>query len=357
MKTYIKFLTTSYLKSLFNVFIIMLSLVFILNILSETEFLNNTKVSAIVPVYLSLMSAPSIIFEMFPFIFLLATQFFFIKFFNNNEIQIFKYSGLKNSKIIAIIGLLSFLIGIIIITLFYSFSSNLQSYYLKLKNNYSQNDEHLAVITKNGLWIKDIINQEINIINASKIDQNYLTNTFITKFDKDYNLIKSIKSDKIDINNNIWLIYDATVYQNNKSIKVEVIKFNSNFDQDKIENLFSNLSSLSILRLIDLRNNYKSLNYSLTEIDIQIQKILSYPIYLTLMTIFSSIIMFNTKSFKNTTIKISIGLSLSVIIYYINNFFNVMGVTEKLPLFFAVWTPLILLLLTNLLMIIKINEK
>ena len=64
MKTYIKFLTTSYLKSLFNVFIIMLSLVFILNILSETEFLNNTKVSAIVPVYLSLMSAPSIIFEM-----------------------------------------------------------------------------------------------------------------------------------------------------------------------------------------------------------------------------------------------------------------------------------------------------
>ena len=144
----------------------MLSLVFILNILSETEFLNNTKVSAIVPVYLSLMSAPSIIFEMFPFIFLLATQFFFIKFFNNNEIQIFKYSGLKNSKIIAIIGLLSFLIGIIIITLFYSFSSNLQSYYLKLKNNYSQNDEHLAVITKNGLWIKDIINQEINIINS-----------------------------------------------------------------------------------------------------------------------------------------------------------------------------------------------
>jgi lipopolysaccharide export system permease protein len=303
------------------------------------------------------MSSPSIIFEMFPFIFLLGTQFFFIKFFNNNEIQIFKYSGLKNSKIVTIIGLLSFLIGIIIITLFYSFSSNLQNYYLKLKNNYSQNDEHLAVITKNGLWIKDIINKEINIINASKIDQNYLTNIFITKFDKDYNLIKSIKSDKVDIKNNIWLIYNATIYQDNMSTKAEVIKFNSNFDQDKIENLFSNLSSLSILRLIDLRNNYKSLNYSLTEIDIQIQKILSYPIYLTLMTILSSIIMFNTKRFKNTTRKISIGLSLSVIIYYINNFFNVMGITEKIPLYFAVWTPLILLLLTNLLMVIKINEK
>jgi len=35
---------------------------------------------------------------MFPFIFLIATQFFFLKLFNNDEINIFKYSGLKNIK-------------------------------------------------------------------------------------------------------------------------------------------------------------------------------------------------------------------------------------------------------------------
>ena len=35
------------------------------------------------------------IFEMFPFIFLITSQAFFIKLFNNNELEIFKYSGLK----------------------------------------------------------------------------------------------------------------------------------------------------------------------------------------------------------------------------------------------------------------------
>ena len=40
----------------------------------------------------------------------------------------------------------------------------------------------------------------------------------------------------------------------------------------------------------------------------QIHKILSYPVYLMLMTILSGIIMFNTKNFKNTTIKLAIGL-------------------------------------------------
>ena len=51
---------------------------------------------------------------MFPFIFLITTQFFFIKFFENNEIEIFKYSGLKNSKILIILSIFSFFTGIFI---------------------------------------------------------------------------------------------------------------------------------------------------------------------------------------------------------------------------------------------------
>ena len=75
------------------------------------------------------------------------------------------------------------------------------------------------------------------------------------------------------------------------------------------------------------------------------------------MTILSAIIMFNTKNFSSTTLKISIGLFLSVIIYYINNFFNVMGITEKIPLIIAVWLPLLIFCLINLIMLLKINEK
>src|SRR6056300_357891 len=165
MKTYIKFIVYGFIKSFFNVFIVMTSLVFILNILKEIEFLSNQEVNSLYPVYLSIINSPSIIFEMFPFIFLIATQFFFLKLFDNNEINIFKYSGLKNIKIIQILSLVSFFIGILIITVFYSMSSNLQHYYLQIKNEYSQDKLYLAVINKNGLWIKDVVKDNVNIIN------------------------------------------------------------------------------------------------------------------------------------------------------------------------------------------------
>ena len=103
------------------------------------------------PIYLSLMGSPSIIFDMFPFIFLITTQFFFLKLFDNDEINIFKYSGLKNIKIITTLSFISFFIGILIITVFYSLSSNLQHYYLQVKNQFSKDKLYLAVINKNGL--------------------------------------------------------------------------------------------------------------------------------------------------------------------------------------------------------------
>ena len=357
MKTYTKFLINGFVKSFFNVFFVMISLVFILNILKEIEFFSNKDVNSLYPIYLSLMSSPSIIFEMFPFIFLIATQFFFLKLFNNDEINIFKYSGLKNIKIINLLSLISFFIGILTITIFYSFSSNLQHYYLQVKNQFSDDKLYLAVINKNGLWIKDVVNNQTSIINSSKIDNNFLTNTFITTFDKNFNLIKSLKSDKIDIKDNEWLIYNATIFKNNISQKADLIKFKSNFNQKRIESLFSNLSSLSLLKLIDLRKNYKLLNYSTVDVDMQIYKIATYPLFLVIMTILSSIIMLNTKKSSSKVLKIIIGLFFSVVIYYINNFFNVMGSTEKLPLIVSIWTPIIFLSLINLIMLININEK
>ena len=357
MKTYIKFLTNNFLKSFLFIISIIFCLVLLINILTELEFFKNIDVNIFFTVYLSLLTSPSMIFEIFPFIILISTQLFFIKLFNNNEIQVFKYSGLKNSKILIIISFITFLLGILIITLFYNTSSNLKNLYLELKSNYTNDGKYLAVINKNGLWIRDKINGKILIINSSKIEVNYLVNNFITEFDENFELIRNIKSKKIDITNKNWVIIEPEIFKDNLSQKKKELILKSNFNYKRIQSLFSNLSSLSFLELIELKKNYDLLNYSTIDIDIHIQKIISYPIYLMLMTIFSSLIMFNSKKFKSNTFKISIGLFFCVIIYYLNNLFNVLGTTEKINHFLSVWMPLVLLTFTTFFMINKINEK
>ena len=61
------------------------------------------------------------------------------------------------------------LLGVlIIITLFYSFSSSLKNFYLDLKTNYTSDGKYLAVITKNGLWIKEYFDDTHRVISANK---------------------------------------------------------------------------------------------------------------------------------------------------------------------------------------------
>ena len=163
----------------------------------------------------------------------------------------------------------------------------MKNIYLEIKNNYSSDNKYLAVITNNGLWIKDFIGQEIRIINASKIDQNFLVDVIISEFDKNFVLNRNIKSDKIDIKKNEWAIYNPKIYTNNDTETKEFIQIKSNFNYQRIQNLFSNLSSLSLIELIELRNNYKQINYSTTEIDLQLQK-LSHFLYIYINDCFSS---------------------------------------------------------------------
>ena len=75
------------------------------------------------------------------------------------------------------------------------------------------------------------------------------------------------------------------------------------------------------------------------------------------MTIFSGVIMLNSKKFKSNTLKISVGLFLCVIIYYFNNLFNILGATERLNYILSVWAPLLFLTFITMLMTSKINEK
>ncbi len=357
MKTYIKFLCYIFLRSFFYVFLVMFSLVFILNVLSELEFFKDIDVGIDFTLLLSLLNSPSMIFEMFPFIFLLTTQFFFIKLFNNNELEVFKYSGLKNSSILIIVSFLSLIMGIIIITVFYNFSANLKNFYLEKKSQYTTDGKYLAVVTKNGLWIKDEIDDKIYVINSTEIKDNFLIDNFITEFNKNYEVIRNVQSKKIDVSKKQWIISNAKIYNNNDYEIKEVLKINTNFNYKRITTLYSNLSSLNFFQIIELKNNYKKLNYSLTEVNMQILKIIAFPLYLVLITILSALIMFKIKRLDTTTFKISLGLFISVIIYYINNFFLVMGNTERIPLIFAIFTPLVILGLFNTFMIYKINEK
>ena len=358
IKVYQKYLMSSFSKILLMVFLIFFSLVIILNVFEEVSYLKHTDTNLLFPFFLTLLNSPSIVYETFPFIFFISTQFLFIKLLDKEELDIFKKVSLSNFKIISILSTFTFLLSILILIIFYNLSSNLKFIYLDLKNKYSKDNKYLAVVTENGLWIKDEINNNINIINAEKISDGVLHDVTINQFTKLYKNFNNILVDEIDIREKKWILKNIIYSENGSSTKKDNnIIFESNFDSDQINQLFSDLSSLNFLQLNSLKYEYKKLGYSVTNINIHFHKLISYPINLTIMTLFGCIVMLNIKRNNSKIFHLILGTLLSVIIYYINFFSGLLGENEKIPESLSIWLPLLIISLFCVIGLIRINEK
>ena len=126
---------------------------------------------------------------------------------------------------------------------------------------------------------------------------------------------------------------------------IKQIIFQTNFDKQKISTLFSNLSSLDILDLTELKNDYKTLGYSTILLNAHQLKLYSYPIYLAIMVCLSLILMLNVKYNRSKIFTFTLGIFISVVIYYVNFFFKLLTESEKIPITVSVWAPQIVLLL------------
>ena len=357
-KVYQNYISRQFLLTFVKTVFVFITLAFILNIFEEINFFKDLDVSMGLPIFLTFLNIPSILFEIFPFIFLISTQFFFIKLIEQNENISFKNFGLSNSKIIKLLAALSFLVGVIIVTIFYNLSSNLKHSYLNIKNSYAKDNKYLAVITENGIWIKDAKDGVTSIINAGDLKGNILNNVDIVQFDEDFNFIQNISTDKINIKNKIW--ESEKVLLNNEqesNQRVNDFQLNTNIDFQDINSLFSNLTSLSLLELNDLKNKYEDINYSSIEVDSAIQKIFSFPFYLMLMTILSSTIMMNIKQNRTKIFHLIFGILISVIIYYLSFFFEELGKNEQVPVVVSIWIPLLMIGIVSMINLVRINEK
>ena len=358
IKTLDRYFIILFLKKLLMLTVIFFSLSFILTIFEEITFLSESKSAFYLPFMLAIFNAPTTLLEIFPFVILISAQLFFIDLIKKKENELVKINNLDNFYLIRLLALCSFLFGLLIITVYYPISSKLKFIYFDIKNIYSKDGKYLKHFNDNGIWIKDEIKNEIYIINGVTKKDPFLEDVFISKFNYNFELIENIFTKKINITSNEWVIENPIIFKNNRQIQEDkTLILNTHFNIEKINSTFRNLNSFNLFQLINIKRENTLLGYSSEELDLHFLKIISLPVYFTVLVIISSIIMLSIKKNKPYIFHVLLGISLSVIIYYINNIFDVFGLTNKIPIYLSVFFPIAFLGIISIIGLIRINEK
>ena len=355
-----KYLATQFIKIVFNISIIFFCLGFIMNIFEEINFFKDFEVNITTPILLSFLFIPSLLDDFFPFVILLSGIWFFLKIKKTDELTAINISGISNLSIIIIPSILSIILGIFFVTAINPITSVLVKKYETIKGNYEKDQDYLATVTVNGIWIKEKGLKANYMVRASNLEKENLLEVTIYEFDKNNNFKRRIEAESADISSLKWTLKNIKIINTDGIESTKTIKdpsYFSMYDIKKIKSLYANLDTISFWDLGKEIQLLKLRGYSTREMQVLLHRSLAFPFFLLSMLLLSSVFTLGTKFNDNNWTYVFLAIISSVIIFFFNDFSAALGKTDKLPIELSVWMPIAIIFVFSVVGIIHANQK
>ena len=355
-----KYLFKEFIKTVFITSIIFFLLGFIMNIFEEINFFKDFSVTIFTPILLSLLFVPSLLNNFFPFVILISGIWFFLKIRKTEELTVINVSGKSNISVILIPSILSIILGIFFVTALNPVTSFLVKKYETIKGNHEKEQDYLATVTVNGIWIKEKGLNSNYMIRASNLEKENLIGVTIYEFDKSNNFSRRIEADSANIATLRWVlknikVIDADGVELNEPIKEPF--YYSMYDIKKIKSLYSNLDTISFWELDDEIMLLKQRGYSTREMQVKLHKSLAFPFFLLSMVLLSSVFTLGARYSESNWTYVFLTIISSVVIFFFNDFSAALGKTEKLPIEVSVWMPIVIICTFSFVGVINANQK
>jgi lipopolysaccharide export system permease protein len=358
-----RYIINEYIKSLFVVITVMLSIILLINLLDEFNFFKSKKeLKFIFFIIFTILKIPNVLINLFPFIVLFGGIVFYLKIYNYNEVISLRVMGYSNIQIILIPALTSFVIGYIIVFLIVPFSSSMLRYYEDLRSEYNET-KNLVFINETGIWILDKNEKEKNIIRIEKISKDFsiISQITIYSYDSSNNFIKRVDATEGFIKDKNWQLNKVYIIssnkKNNKENYLNTYNYTSNVNINELKNVYKNTDTTSLLDINKEMSILEDKGYSTVDLRIRYQKLISFPIYLLAMSILSGLMIINLGKTSNYLKYGSYGVIISIIIYFLNDLSITIAKSGIISVDFSVWIPIFLIILINLVGITQVNAK
>ena len=359
--TLTKYLTKNYLKTILIVSFAFTCLSIILNLFEEQNFFKDHSYSNIfLPLLMSLLKTPEILYTLFPFVILVSSIFVFLQLMRTNEIIPIKTAGKSNLNIIFVFSIVTFLIGILLVVGATPITSILTEKYLETKSSYTKNNDYLAAITNNGIWIKEKKEKSSSLIRAKQLKNNKLVHVSLYQFDEKNNLIARIESENANIKTKKWRLNNVIIYRaddNNSVEKIDKAVYQSAYDARSIKNIYANVNTVSFWKIQDVIKLYKKRGYSTAEYEELFQKSLAFPFFLLSMVFLAAVGIFSTGYKGNFFYYMTFSIFSCVFVYYFNDFSKALGQTGKLPITVSIWMPVLVIFIFSSIGLIRVQQK
>jgi lipopolysaccharide export system permease protein len=325
---------------------------------------DQSQMSLSIVLLMSFMKLPEVGQRLFPFAVLFAAMFTFWRLAKTSELVIFRATGLSVWQFLKPIMLCALGIGILTTTLVNPISAIFLSRFEVMEIKYLQKKNSLITISEEGLWLRQHEDVGYTLIHAAKFNPKtwVLDDLILFYFNESDDLKIRIDAKQPSLKQGYWDISQALVHGidadniTDKTTPLPHYKIKTQLTSSKIEDSFAAPEIISFWDIPNFIHAMKETGFPTIKLKVHYQALLAQPFLFMAMILLAASVSLRPQRQGGTAIMVILGVGIGFFIFFIENILQAFGISQKIPIFLAAWSPSVISLLLGAATILYLED-
>lgn len=337
-----------FLKVFVTTLAIFLAFLTLIDLVEQMRRFNSDNVTFADIFKLTLLNAPSGIYQILPLVMILSSVSLFLSLARSSELVVVRAAGRSALSTLVSPIVVSALIGILAVTLFNPIVAATTKQFLTLEEKYKNEGNSAVSIGREGLWLRQGDENGQTVIHARKVDDGMmdLLEVSFLQYGKDGRPVSRIIAERASLSAEGWLLSDAKEWlltgdlnpENTSRLHARLI-LPTTLTQDDLRDSFSSPSVVSIWELTAYIKGLEDAGFSARRHEVWLQMELARPLFLVAMLLVGAGFTMRHTRFGKTGVAVLAAVMLGFGLYYVRNFAQILGENGQLSTLVAAWTP------------------
>ena len=337
---------------LINFLFLILLLLFIVMVFDLVELMRRASkydVELTVILKMAFLKLPEVGQMILPFAVLFSAIFTFWRLNRTSELYVMRAAGLSALQFTLPLIFAAFCIGMIATGIINPVSSVLLSKFEKLENKYIKKSGNLVSVSKSGVWLRqNNPDGGYSLLNAAKLNtQNWQLNEIILiHFDDESNFVKRIEAETGQLDPGYWVLNQGQVYTTSPvSVPFDTVSIKTDLTPQDIMDTFSSVENVSFWKIPEFIKTLKETGFSTERLEVHYQSLIARPFFFAAMILLAAAVSLRPMRQGGTVKMVILGIGVGFLLFFIDSMLKAFGISQKIPIFLAAWTPTIVSIL------------
>ena len=298
--------------------------------------------------FLTLLNLPSSIYQILPLIIIISSAWVFLSLARNSELIVFRAAGKSSVSMLIMPALLSFLIGVLSISVFNPIVASTSKQYTDLKAKLIEGPQTTISIGNEGLWLRQADETGHTVIRAKRAnsDATKLYDVTLIKLSEEKLPVQRIEAEMITLEEAKWIAKFSNIWpirygENSQSASKEddLIELPTSLKKEQITDQFGDPSTISVWSLPEFIGQLERAGFSAKRYSVWLQSELAKPVFFLAMMLISAAFCMRQTRVKGISFNVLAAVLVGFLLFYLKNFVLILGVNGQLPVVIAAWGP------------------